>query len=195
VDNQTRIKNETLRNSRVTVVANETALLMFNDTKPNSAFIRNYGSADVYVSIRSNPSTTDYDQVIAGGSLISLVKLQPFDRLFFFSTGECSLTVESFEVDNLRPADIPETQQIVFINTAPVNLGNIGEILSALPAGNNNIGNVDVVTLPSLPAGTNNIGDVDVVGWSDLITLLIDIKEELIAQTGLLDAIKNNTTP
>jgi hypothetical protein len=36
-------------------------------------------------------------------------------------------------------------------------------IASALPAGNNNIGDVDVLTLPSLPAGNNNIGDVDVV--------------------------------
>ena len=33
----------------------------------------------------------------------------------------------------------------------------------ALPAGTNNIGDVDVLTLPALPAGTNNIGDVDVL--------------------------------
>lgn len=33
---------------------------------------------------------------------------------------------------------------------------------SALPAGTNNIGDVDVLTLPALPAGTNNIGDVDI---------------------------------
>jgi hypothetical protein len=33
----------------------------------------------------------------------------------------------------------------------------------SLPAGTNNIGDVDVLTLPSLPAGTNNIGDVDIV--------------------------------
>lgn len=36
-------------------------------------------------------------------------------------------------------------------------------ITNALPAGTNNIGDVDVLTLPSLPAGTNNIGDVDVL--------------------------------
>lgn len=36
------------------------------------------------------------------------------------------------------------------------------DIVGALPAGDNNIGNVDIVTLPSLPAGDNNIGDVDV---------------------------------
>lgn len=34
---------------------------------------------------------------------------------------------------------------------------------AALPAGTNNIGDVDVLTLPALPAGTNNIGDVDVL--------------------------------
>lgn len=36
-------------------------------------------------------------------------------------------------------------------------------ISAALPAGNNNIGDVDVASLPSIPAGTNNIGDVDVL--------------------------------
>jgi hypothetical protein len=43
---------------------------------------------------------------------------------------------------------------------------NIGDVdvlsLPALPAGTNNIGDVDVLTLPALPAGNNNIGDVDV---------------------------------
>ncbi len=37
------------------------------------------------------------------------------------------------------------------------------QVAAALPAGTNNIGDVDVLTLPSLPAGTNNIGDVDVL--------------------------------
>ena len=35
--------------------------------------------------------------------------------------------------------------------------------LPTLPAGDNNIGNVDIVSLPSLPAGNNNIGNVDIV--------------------------------
>jgi len=33
---------------------------------------------------------------------------------------------------------------------------------AAIPAGTNNIGDVDVLSLPALPAGNNNIGDVDV---------------------------------
>jgi hypothetical protein len=40
--------------------------------------------------------------------------------------------------------------------------GETVTIGAAIPAGDNNIGNVDVVTLPALPAGSNNIGDVDI---------------------------------
>jgi hypothetical protein len=51
------------------------------------------------------------------------------------------------------------------------NLNMPVEVKTALPAGTNNIGDVDVLSLPStviagmtsLPAGTNNIGDVDVL--------------------------------
>lgn len=54
------------------------------------------------------------------------------------------------------------------------------DIVAALPAGTNNIGDVDVLTLPALPAGTNNIGDVDIasiaagdnnIGNVDIVTL------------------------
>lgn len=38
-----------------------------------------------------------------------------------------------------------------------------GSVTASLAAGTNNIGDVDVLTLPALPAGTNNIGDVDVL--------------------------------
>jgi hypothetical protein len=50
-------------------------------------------------------------------------------------------------------------------NVAPVSATNglAVQIIPALPAGTNNIGDVDVLTLPALPAGTNNIGDVDVL--------------------------------
>lgn len=54
-------------------------------------------------------------------------------------------------------------------------------LTAALPAGTNNIGDVDVLTLPALPAGTNNIGDVDIasalpagdnnIGNVDVVTL------------------------
>lgn len=46
----------------------------------------------------------------------------------------------------------------------PAGTNNIGGVdILSIAAGDNNIGNVDVVTLPALPAGTNNIGDVDAI--------------------------------
>lgn len=50
-----------------------------------------------------------------------------------------------------------------------VNLGTnndvtvTGTVTANLAAGTNNIGDVDVLSLPAIPAGTNNIGDVDVL--------------------------------
>lgn len=38
-----------------------------------------------------------------------------------------------------------------------------GTVTANLGAGTNNIGDVDVLSLPALPAGSNNIGDVDVL--------------------------------
>jgi hypothetical protein len=70
----------------------------------------------------------------------------------------------------------------VTIAAGDVNIGNVDVLsLPTLPAGDNNIGNVDVVTLPALPAGTNKIGEVDIasalpagtnnIGDVDVLTL------------------------
>jgi hypothetical protein len=65
---------------------------------------------------------------------------------------------------NITKAD---TDNVVISSALPAGDNNIGNVdvvtLPSLPAGSNNIGDVDVVSLPSLPAGTNNIGDVDVL--------------------------------
>ena len=44
-----------------------------------------------------------------------------------------------------------------------VGTGTFAVQVSSIAAGDNNIGNVDIVSLPALAAGTNNIGDVDVL--------------------------------
>ena len=55
-----------------------------------------------------------------------------------------------------------------------------GTVTANLAAGTNNIGDVDVLTLPAIPAGNNNIGDVDIatiaagdnnIGNVDVVTL------------------------
>lgn len=70
-----------------------------------------------------------------------------------------SITVVGREIDGVfGPADMNITGSI------PAGTNNIGDVdVLSIAAGDNNIGNVDVLTLPALPAGTNNIGDVDVL--------------------------------
>jgi hypothetical protein len=63
---------------------------------------------------------------------------------------------------------------VLTLPSLPAGNNNIGDVdiasipsgvlagMSTLPAGTNNIGKVDVAVLPSLPAGSNNIGDVDI---------------------------------
>lgn len=79
----------------------------------------------------------------------------------------------------LRATAVPISGTIAFSNTtidvtntgtfatqaAQSGIWNIGSIttLPSIPAGTNNIGDVDVLSLPAIPAGTNNIGDVDVL--------------------------------
>jgi hypothetical protein len=73
------------------------------------------------------------------------------------------------------PGNEPITQdqngnlRVIIDSTIPVDVaGTIAATQSGawnvgLNAGTNNIGDVDVLSLPSIPAGTNNIGDVDVL--------------------------------
>lgn len=75
-------------------------------------------------------------------------------------TGVLALAVRDDALATLTPVDNDYTQLRV---TSVGRLWTSAVIDTALPAGTNNIGDVDVLTLPSLPAGTNNIGDVDVV--------------------------------
>lgn len=61
--------------------------------------------------------------------------------------------------------DVITIQGIAAGTTVPVTgtITAVTAITNALPAGTNNIGDVDVLTLPALVAGTANIGDVDVL--------------------------------
>ena len=62
----------------------------------------------------------------------------------------------------------------VTVGALPAGANNIGDVdVLTIAAGDNNIGNVDVVTLPALPAGSNNIGDVDLASAIPAGTALI----------------------
>jgi hypothetical protein len=78
-----------------------------------------------------------------------------------------------------------DTRAVIGANGLEVNV----KAMIALPAGTNNIGDVDVLTLPALPAGTNNIGDVDV------LTMPANVRTtDTISAALATDAIMNNAT-
>lgn len=74
------------------------------------------------------------------------------------------LTTIDADTSSLAGAVAGTEVQVDIVAALPAGTNNIGDVdILSIAAGDNNIGNVDVVTLPSIPAGTNNIGDVDVL--------------------------------
>jgi len=67
-------------------------------------------------------------------------------------------------IDNAIAGTEMQVDVVAALPAGDNNIGNVDVVtLPALVAGSANIGDVDVLTLPSIPAGTNNIGDVDVL--------------------------------
>lgn len=80
----------------------------------------------------------------------------------------------------------------------PAGTNNIGDVdvltLPALVAGTANIGDVDVLTLPALPAGTNNIGDVDVLTLPALVAGTANIGDvDIVTMPNVTLAAGTNT--
>ncbi len=97
----------------------------------------------------------------------------------------------------LKPAN---TLAAVTLVSTVTTVGAVTAITNALPAGTNNIGDIDVLSLPAIPAGNNNIGDVDVasiaagdnnIGNVDIVTL-----PALVAGSALIGKVGiDQTTP
>jgi len=72
------------------------------------------------------------------------------------------------------------------------------DVVAALPAGTNNIGDVDVLTLPSLPAGTNGIGKLTAnsgVDIGDVDVTSISAGTNAIGNVGLIGRTSGGLTP
>jgi hypothetical protein len=158
-----KINENTYRKNAIDLSAGEVRKLVFNDSLPNSVFIMNYGNGDVYVSTNSNPSVSNYESMVASKARQSLVKPIPFREVYLFSASNVHLDIESFYVEDLKPADIPETQPIVFINTNPITLGSISAINTP----------------------------VDIVSMASILTKLDSMLTKLDSQITLLTAIRD----
>ena len=83
------------------------------------------------------------------------------------TTANTALVAIQTSVETIDNAIAGSEMQVDVVGSLPAGDNNIGNVdvlsLPSIPAGTNNIGDVDVLSLPPIPAGTNNIGDVDVL--------------------------------
>ena len=66
--------------------------------------------------------------------------------------------------------------------------------INSIPAGTNNIGDVDVVSLPSLPAGTNTIGNVKITDGTNNATIKAASTAPVATDPALVVAISPNSS-
>lgn len=76
---------------------------------------------------------------------------------------------------------------VITLPSLPAGTNNIGDVdILSIAAGDNNIGNVDVVTLPATPAGTNLIGTVN--AQLDASTMRDGVGTALTPKFAVIDA-------
>jgi len=170
------IDMKTVREQTKDLIGGMVNEIYFIDTKPNFIYVTNLGTGQLFIDDQPNVNENSYE--ILAGTLMkrAIVKPLGLTKLYIYTDADCKVKIES-GVAELSISDIPMTQIVATLsNSLSISTVDVTGITNALPAGNNKIGNVgilsmpdvNVLTLPSLPAGSNNIGDVDVVTMPDL---------------------------
>lgn len=146
---------------------------VFPDTKPNHYDINNLSPAELYAGVRVLPSTLEYELNVPSNGRNILARMDGASQIQIYNgsdvPGRFILTTFNAE---FNPAVLANNGGGVI--TGGGGGGVSSEVLvngfkSALPAGNNNIGQVIVTQMPAvqfvmdtLPTGTNLIGNVGV---------------------------------
>jgi hypothetical protein len=129
--------------------------------QPNIFVIQSKNTTDiVYVSNLASVSSTDYLMSVNPLTFHRHVVTTPVTKFYIICASGCQLDISYGYDPEPSASDYEGTQNITIVNQA-LTLGNVG--ITSIAAGDNNIGNVDIVTLPALAAGTNTIGGVKVV--------------------------------
>lgn len=89
------------------------------------------------------------------GSLLVPV-LAPYIKVFYTNETGATRTID-FSVMH-HPGVVSGVTAAAMVSTHTRPMAHQSKLVEALPAGTNNIGDVDVLSLPALPAGTNTIG-------------------------------------
>lgn len=116
--------------------------------------------ATIAVDIGEVAEQTPNAQIWTPGNFISLPFSQTTQKITVFWTSSEPITENSIAQFYFSNVTIPLAA--ANINNIASTAVNIASFEQSLPAGDNNVGKVDVNSLPPLPAGTNDIGKVDV---------------------------------
>lgn len=108
------------------------------------------GTQTVAGTITANAGTGTFTVGDGGGSLT-------------IDNAALSVTGTGVESGALRVTIATDSTGLISVDDNGGSITIDGTVSANLNAGINNIGDVDVLSLPALPAGTNNIGDVDVL--------------------------------
>lgn len=106
---------------------------------------------------------TNNDVVVSGTvSVTEPVSVDDNGGSLTVDNAALAVTGGGVEASALRVTLASDSTGLVSVDDNGGSLTVDGTVTANLAAGTNNIGDVDVVTLPAIPAGTNNIGDVDI---------------------------------
>jgi hypothetical protein len=185
-------QNRQWRRYSFTILPDSDYELVFPDSSPNQGLVRNLSAGgNIFVGIDGYVNELNYEFTVEPNSSTIIGKAISFNRIYLHNPNSESINVVvdstfgEFDLSLLKEFKVNLSGEVAeeiryngiingFTVPLPAGTNNIGDVdvltLPSLPAGTNNIGDVDVLTLPSLPAGTNNIGDVDVVSLPELPT-------------------------
>lgn len=167
------------------------------NSRANVIFFFNLGAGTVYARPGSGVDNNNYEGYANTKRWGWVARPHPIERMSFYVAAACNVTIiEDFAADPLAVMGKQGQEQIVSIG-------------SALPAGTNNIGKVDVNSLPATAAadgtdGTGIIaptGAVGIRGWlsgiyNALVTAGIKIVAALPAGTNIIGLLGiDQTTP
>lgn len=161
----------TWREKRITLHAGLNEHI-FHDTMPNHIVVNNLGASNLYLGVSVIPDNVTYEKLISprGENMLARQTGTTRCQIYNDSSDVCDIILTSF-VAEFTPSAITGNTVTTGNNGGGVSDGNVNIIgfSKPLPSGSNNIGKVEITTMPkqtidlaTLPTGTNNIGKVDI---------------------------------
>lgn len=150
------------REQQHTIAPGQLFQVSFPDTQPNHFYLNNLSNSDVYLGISILPDPTKYDLYVGPSEQRVTGRDKGVQQVYLFndSPNPATIVLTTFN-KAFDPTVLIGTNTNAGTSSRPSS-GIISGFTVSLPSGNNNIGNVDVESLPPLPEGTNNIGQVTI---------------------------------